>query len=116
MADDRKLEKVKNNPGIYRRHANGCTRLKKCKCPYIVRWKALGQSHKQMFSSWELAREFKGTPQAAVIEDGRCSLRGLDRDVRGPHIAWLGGLDAPGLRAQLPAAHPAAGNRANPPA
>ncbi len=60
MADDRKLEKVRNNPGVYRRHANGCRSNGRCKCPYVVRWKAGGASHKQMFPTLDLAREFKG--------------------------------------------------------
>jgi hypothetical protein len=38
MADDRTLEKT-SVAGIYRRHANGCKRDGRCKCPYIVRWK-----------------------------------------------------------------------------
>jgi integrase len=58
MADDRKLERT-ITPGIYRRHANGCKRKRHCDCPYIVRWKQGGKSHKQMFPRLDLAREFK---------------------------------------------------------
>ena len=57
--DSRTLEPVKNNPGIYRRHANGCTRGKTCSCPYFVRWKQGSKSHKRMFPTLELAREHK---------------------------------------------------------
>lgn len=57
--DDRKLERTKQ-PGVYRRHARGCERSGRCKCPYVVRWKQRGQSRKQLFATFELAREFKG--------------------------------------------------------
>ena len=59
MADSRKLEPVRNNPGIYRKHANGWKRGKSCGCPYVVRWKAGGRSHKQFFPTLDLARECK---------------------------------------------------------
>ncbi len=59
MSDERALEKT-STAGIYRRHAKGCRRNGRCKCPYVVRWKAQGRSHKQMFSTLELAREHKG--------------------------------------------------------
>ena len=58
MSDKRKLEKT-SVPGIYRRHAGGCKGNGRCKCPYVVRWKERGQEHKQMFATFELAREFK---------------------------------------------------------
>ena len=58
MTDKRKLEKT-SVPGIYRRHAGGCKGNGRCKCPYVVRWKERGQEHKQMFATFELAREFK---------------------------------------------------------
>ena len=60
MADDRTLEKT-STAGIYRRHANGCKRRGRCSCPYVVRWKAQGRSHKQMFPTLDLAREHKGS-------------------------------------------------------
>jgi integrase len=56
--DSRKLEPVKNNPGMYRRHNDGCSR-KRCDCPYVVRWKHAGKGHKQLFARFEDAREFK---------------------------------------------------------
>jgi integrase len=59
MADDRKLEKT-STAGVYRRHAGSCSRKGRCACPYVVRWKAGGQSYKQMFPTLDLAREFKG--------------------------------------------------------
>jgi integrase len=58
-ADSRTLERTKQ-PGIYRRHARGCERAGRCRCPYVVRWKQRGQSRKQLFPTFELAREFKG--------------------------------------------------------
>jgi integrase len=58
MSDKRKLEKT-SVPGIYRRHAGGCKGNGRCKCLYVVRWKERGQEHKQMFATFELAREFK---------------------------------------------------------
>jgi hypothetical protein len=57
MADKRKLEPVKNNPGIYRKHADGCKRGKSCGCRYVVRWTGDG---KRFFDTLDLAREFKG--------------------------------------------------------
>jgi integrase len=57
--DRRRLEPVKNNPGIYRRHAEGCDR-RRCRCPYVVRWKDRdGRGHKQMFPRLDVAQEFK---------------------------------------------------------
>jgi integrase len=56
--DTRKLEKTKT-PGVYRRHAAGCGRRGRCSCPYVVRWKERGSARKQMFATYELAREFK---------------------------------------------------------
>jgi integrase len=58
-ADSRTLERTKQ-PGIYRRHARNCERAGRCACPYVVRWKQRGQSRKQLFPTFELAREFKG--------------------------------------------------------
>jgi integrase len=57
--DTRKLEPT-SAPGVYRRHAGACKRNGRCRCPYVVRWKARGRSHKQMFATFDLAREFKG--------------------------------------------------------
>ncbi|MHB8492302.1 MAG: hypothetical protein ACYDA6_08850, partial [Solirubrobacteraceae bacterium] len=58
MADSRTLERT-STPGIYRRHAGGCKRNGRCRCPYVVTWKQQQRSRKQMFPSFELAREFK---------------------------------------------------------
>lgn len=58
--DTRKLEPVKNQPGIYRRHSAACTRPKRgCDCSYVVVWKAGSKQHKQMFATLDLAREHK---------------------------------------------------------
>jgi integrase len=59
MADDRTLEKT-SEPGVYRRHANGCKRNGRCKCPYVVVWRDRGRQRKQMFPTFELAREHRG--------------------------------------------------------
>jgi integrase len=56
--DLRKLEKTKT-PGIYRRHSGSCSRRGRCDCPYVVRWKERGSARKQLFRTYELAREFK---------------------------------------------------------
>jgi integrase len=56
--DTRKLDKTKT-PGVYRRHAASCRTRGRCKCPYVVRWKAAGWARKQLFPTYELAREFK---------------------------------------------------------
>jgi integrase len=57
MADQRKLEQTQTR-GVYRRHTTDCKR-RDCKCPYIVRWKSKGVSHKEFFPTYELARERK---------------------------------------------------------
>ncbi len=58
MADARKLEKT-GTPGIYRRHNTTCRGTGRCRCPYVVRWKAGGKTYKQMCPTWELAKEQK---------------------------------------------------------
>lgn len=58
MADERRLERT-SAPGVYRRHASGCKRNGRCRCPYVVTWKQEGRSRKQMFATFELAREHK---------------------------------------------------------
>ena len=60
MSDTRRLEPVKNNPGVYRRHSASCKAQGRCRCPYVVRWKDRGVARKQMFATLDLAREFKG--------------------------------------------------------
>ena len=85
MADGRRLEKTKM-PGVYRRHGYRCNNGKKCGCPYIVRWKAQGQSHKQMFDSYDLAREFKGG-----LDSGKTTRRPLSSEtvaLSGFAIGW----------------------------
>ncbi len=57
--DPRKLEKT-SVPGIYRRHASSCNRNGRCRCSYVVRWKDGGRTRKQLFTTFELAREHKG--------------------------------------------------------
>jgi integrase len=82
--DTRKLEKT-STAGIYRRHADGCKGNGRCRCPYVVRWKAQGRSHKQMFSTFELAREFKGG-----VSSGKMSRRPLSREtVAGYYEGWI---------------------------
>src|SRR5437773_8523095 len=57
--DSRKLEKTRT-PGIFRRHGYRCNAAGRCQCPYVVRWKDRGKTHKQLFATYDLAREFKG--------------------------------------------------------
>jgi site-specific recombinase XerC len=84
MADDRKLQKT-GTPGIYRRHAGGCKGNGRCRCPYIVRWKQGGSSHRQFFATFELAREFKGG-----LDSGKTTRRPLSSDTVGAYYAtWL---------------------------
>jgi integrase len=84
--DARKLERT-STAGIYRRHAEGCKGNGRCRCPYVVRWKAQGQSHKQMFSTFELAREFKGG-----VASGKTSRRPLSSDtVASYYEGWIVG-------------------------
>jgi Phage integrase, N-terminal SAM-like domain len=83
-ADSRTLEKTKH-PGIYRRHANGCQGNGRCRCPYVVRWKRGGTSHKQMFPTFELAREFKGK-----LDGGKSTRRPLSsQTVADYYNTWI---------------------------
>jgi integrase len=85
MTDTRMLEPVKGRPGIYRRHATGCKRGRSCGCPYIVRWKAGGKSHKQMFPTLALAREHKES-----IGSGKRSRRPQSKaTVREYYAQWI---------------------------
>lgn len=80
--DTRKLEKTKT-PGVYRRHASGCRG--KCRCPYIVRWKSQGVSHKEFFSTYELARERKGS-----LASGKTTRRPLSSETIADYYAsWI---------------------------
>ncbi len=74
MSDARKLEKT-STPGIYRRHAESCERNGRCKCSYVVRWKEQGKGHNRLFSTFELAREFKGE-----MSSGKVSRKPPSRD------------------------------------
>ncbi len=65
MADDRTLEKT-STAGIYRRHASGCKRNGRCKCPYVVVWRDRGRQRKQMFPTFDLAREHKGKMASGI--------------------------------------------------
>ncbi len=81
--DTRKLEKTKT-PGVYRRHTNGCTR-KRCDCPYVVRWKSQGESHKEFFPTYELARERKN-----LLGSGKTTRRPLSSKTIGEYFsAWI---------------------------
>ena len=83
--DTRKLEAVKNNPGVYRRHADGCPR-KRCHCPYVVRWKDRDRrSRKQLFPTLDQAREFK-----AALGSGAATRRPLASSTLGDYYEpWL---------------------------
>jgi integrase len=84
MADERTLERT-NTRGIYRRHTGGCKRNGRWKCPYIVRWKQGGRSRKQMFSTFEVAREFKGG-----LDSGKTTRRPLSsKTVADYYEGWL---------------------------
>jgi len=84
MADDRKLEKTRT-PGIYRRHAGSCSGNGRCKCPYVVRWKDRGQARKQLFPTFDLAREFKGG-----LDSGKTTRRPLSSQMVGDYYpSWL---------------------------
>jgi integrase len=84
MADERKLERTAT-PGIYRRHAGGCKRTGRCKCSYVVTWKQGGAQHRQMFGSYELAREFKGG-----LSSGKTSRRPLSSKTLADYYeTWL---------------------------
>jgi integrase len=84
MSDQRTLEKT-SMPGVYRRHANGCKRNGRCRCPYVVRWKQAGKSHKQMFATFELAREHR-----SKLGSGMTSRRPLSSDTVGAYYeTWI---------------------------
>lgn len=74
QSDTRTLEKTKT-PGVYRRHAAGCGRRGRCSCPYVVRWKERGSARKQMFATYELAREFKAGWTRVLARGSRCRRR-----------------------------------------
>jgi hypothetical protein len=112
MADKRTLEKT-NTPGVYRRHNGGCEGGRRCRCPYIVRWKAPDGDHKQLFDTYALAKEFKGTlasgkttrkPQSAK------SIRdyGVVPELSRPHGARPEREHAAGVRGELQTSHPPA--------
>lgn len=84
MPDVRKLEKT-SVPGVYRRHAAACGRARRWGCPYVVRWKERGTARKQMFATFELAREFKGG-----LDSGKGSRRPLSSTTVGDYYEpWL---------------------------
>jgi len=75
--DTRKLEKT-STAGIYRRHAESCKRNGRCKCSYVVRWKAQGKGHNRLFPTFDLAREFKGE-----MASGKVTRKPLSRETVG---------------------------------
>src|SRR5437588_10468110 len=77
--DARKLEKTSTR-GVYRRHAQGCKSNGRCKCSYVVVWKQGGAQHKQMFATFDLAREFKGG-----LDSGKTTRRPLSSDTVAEH-------------------------------
>lgn len=83
-SDNRKLERT-SSPGIYRRHNVGCPG-KRCKCPYVVIWRGANQKqHRQMFPTWELAREHKGT-----IDSGKTTREPQSRTTVGAYYEeWI---------------------------
>jgi integrase len=84
MADDRRLERT-GTPGIYRRHTGGCKRNGRCRCSYVVVWKQGGSQHKQMFGTFDLAREFKG-----ALDSGKTTRRPLSsKTVADYYEGWL---------------------------
>jgi hypothetical protein len=116
-ADTRKLEPVKNNPGVYRRHADGCPR-KRCHCPYVVRWKDRDRrSRKQLFPTLDQARVQGGAglrgcySPTAGLEHPRRLLRAVAEALPRPDGTRTRGLDPARVRDQLPASHPAAVDR-----
>ncbi len=66
MADARKLERT-SEPGIYRRHTGTCSQLRRCKCPYVHVWRDRGRQHKQVFATFDLAREHKGKMTSGAV-------------------------------------------------
>jgi integrase len=84
MADKRTLDKT-SIPGIYRRHSLTCKRRGRCSCSYVVVWKQAGVQHKQMFSKFELAREFKGD-----LDSGKTTRRPQSSESVGEYYeTWL---------------------------
>lgn len=66
MSDPRKLERT-SEPGIYRRHAGTCSKPRRCKCPYVHVWRDRGRQYKQVFATFELAREHKGKMTSGTV-------------------------------------------------
>lgn len=82
--DPRKLEKT-SVPGIYRRHTSNCKRNGGCRCPYVVRWKDGSRTRKQLFTTFELAREHKGG-----LDSGKTTRRPLSsKTLSAYYKSWL---------------------------
>jgi integrase len=84
LKDTRKLERT-SVPGVFRRHAGGCKRNGRCRCPYVVTWRDRGRPRKQMFPTFDLAREHKG-----ALDSGRTTRQPLSSEtVGGYYERWL---------------------------
>lgn len=66
MADSRTLERTPA-PGVYRRHSDGCKRTGRCKCPYVAVWRDRGKQRKQMFATFDLAREHRAKMLSGLV-------------------------------------------------
>ena len=119
MADARTLERT-STPGVYRRHGGkSAAATAAAAVPTSCGGSRAGSSHKQMFATFELAREFKGGPRlgqghapAAVLGDDRRLTTTRDRELSRAHGSRARGVHAPRVPDQLPAAHPAWVDRA----
>ena len=83
--DTRRLEKTAER-GVYRRHAAGCERTKRCRCPYVVCWKDRdGTQHKQFFGRFDDAREFHGS----IVSGARTRRPLSSKTVADYYPGWL---------------------------
>lgn len=60
----RDSEGKRKHPGIFRRHAAGCTRPSRCQCAYVVVWEHRGRQHKESHPTLALALEAQGKRRA----------------------------------------------------
>jgi integrase len=61
------LTKTKT-PGIFRRHAIGCKKKRRCDCPYVVIWRHRGRQHKETCATFQEAKERKSGKE---VDDSR---------------------------------------------
>lgn len=97
-----KLEKTAT-PGVYRRHAKGCSRKGRCDCGYVIVFRHQGRQHTETFRTAAEAREAKRTRESQVARGEFAPVAkvkfhefafGVDRPLPGHRSARLPGRDS----------------------